>query len=82
MDELEGRHMIMSDEIWDEGYIDSGVKGNTLPASVMTTSISEGATRQKERAERRATSLQVNSGIMEWLYPLCIYQQNSQYIKE
>ena len=26
MDELEGRHMIMSDEIWDEGYIDKGGK--------------------------------------------------------
>ena len=24
MDELQGGHMIMSDEIWDEGYIDSG----------------------------------------------------------
>jgi len=45
MDELEGSHMIMNDEIWDEGYIDSGGKGNTLLASVMTTSISEGATR-------------------------------------
>jgi hypothetical protein len=57
-------------------------KGNTLPASVMTTSISEGATRQKERAGCRAASLQVISGSIEWLYPLCIYQQISKNIKE
>jgi hypothetical protein len=64
------------------GILTAEGKGNTLPASVMTTSIYEGATRQKERAGSRAASLQVDPGSMEWLYPLCIYQQNSQSIKE